>query len=168
MKKQWKVIPNYEDYKVSNFGEVKSYRRHPEGKLLKAFMLKNSKTGVENYYGVRLYSEPGVFKTFTVHSLVMLAFVGERPANMDIDHIKPDKKLNKITNLRYITPKLNVQKEQADDLKCIHVSGKSFFCKGAYDAAKEIGTYRMRVVRMLKSGKSYKGWTCKLMRKREK
>ena len=31
---KWKTIPDYPDYKVSNFGQVMSYSRYTEGKLM--------------------------------------------------------------------------------------------------------------------------------------
>lgn len=43
----------------------------------------------------------------TVHRLVALAFLGERPEGMVIDHIDRDKMNNHISNLRYCTQSEN-------------------------------------------------------------
>lgn len=168
MKKQWKAVPGYEDYLVSSFGEVKSYKRYPEGKLLKPKMLKQSGTNNQKYFAVRLYDEFGNFKTCTIHSLVMKAFVGERPANMIIDHIFPDTKLNRLDNLRYVTQKINVQKEQADDILCTHVSGKSFFVKGTREGQAQTGVNRVTLRRLMDQGRSLHGWSFKLIRRHER
>ena len=103
---QWKDIPGFEKaYQASNLGNIRSLTR-----LVKA------NTGVRAVRGVTL--RPKVLKggylavqlsiartsvTRTIHSLVMLAFVGKRPINMDCCHNDGDPSNNILNNLRYAT-----------------------------------------------------------------
>jgi hypothetical protein len=54
---------------------------------------------------VSLYfnTKPKKSKSFNVHQLVMLAFVGPPPEKYAIDHIDCDKTNNRLTNLEYVT-----------------------------------------------------------------
>lgn len=67
-------------------------------------LLSFSKT--RGYLTVELQTGP-VKKRFTAHRLVMLAFVGPRPAGKHINHIDGDKANNGPANLEYVTPSEN-------------------------------------------------------------
>lgn len=106
----WKPVPGYEmKYHVSNLGRVRSLarwdgRRNMSGKVLSPGSQK--KCGHETVSLGRRNSK-------TVHSLVMLAFVGERPAGLDIlhdNHIPWD---NRLSNLRYGTRSENMKMDYA-------------------------------------------------------
>ena len=104
----FKPIPGHPGYEVSDHGTVRSldrqimrsgcpaqvqgrtlqFRKHPKG-----------------YRGVSL----GNRKQATVHSLVMLAFVGSRPEGAWINHRNGDKTDNRLANLEYCTPKQNAE-----------------------------------------------------------
>jgi hypothetical protein len=109
MKEVWRDIPGYEEcYQASNFGNIKNLQRfikRSRGGLqkLRETVLKphNNKFG---YLSVGL-SINGIQKTYTVHKLVMLAFVGK--SSLVIDHINGIKTDNRITNLRYCTQREN-------------------------------------------------------------
>lgn len=58
------------------------------------------------YYKVGCTSRKGAI---TIHELVMLAFVGPRPEGKQIDHRDRNKANNKLENLRYVTPKENME-----------------------------------------------------------
>lgn len=98
MNEIWKDIEFFPLYQVSNFGNVRSPR-----KTLKP---------TPNHKGYLRVSVGG--KLHTVHSLVMLAFVGKRPEGYHIEHIDHDKNNNRVENLRYCTPKENMAR-QVDD-----------------------------------------------------
>ena len=51
--------------------------------------------------------------TFTVHKAVMLAFIGERPEWLDIDHLDGNKQNNHLSNLEYVPHKINIQRSFA-------------------------------------------------------
>ena len=106
-KEIWKDIPNYEGlYQVSNLGRVKGLDRTVCGKDGKSYtkrgkILKN-KMGTNGYHYVCLYKN-NKQKTFMIHSLVALNYIGERPKNYDICHISGDKLDNTVYNLKYDT-----------------------------------------------------------------
>lgn len=93
----WKDVPGYEGlYKVSSDGRVLSFHKHPQGKLL-APALHTS-----GYQNVGLYRN-GSGRSWLVHQLVMLAFVGPPPVGTEINHKSGDKHDNRLENLEYVT-----------------------------------------------------------------
>lgn len=68
-KEEWKQIPEYPDYWVSNLGRTKSYRGDTQGHLVMGAPDK------DGYRRILMYSAPGVRKNFRVNRLVAFAFV---------------------------------------------------------------------------------------------
>lgn len=112
MPQLWIDIPGYESlYQVSNDGQVKSYTvqritRWDSPMTLPGRILKpeTMKTG---YHRVVL-TKNKIHKKHSVHYLVLLAFVSERPEGYYINHIDGNKLNNNVTNLEYVTPQDNV------------------------------------------------------------
>ena len=106
-KEIWKDILGYENkYQVSDLGRVKGLDRVVKTKngrtqYKKGTILKN-KMGTNGYYYVCLYKN-NKQKTFMIHSLVALNFIGDRPYKNDICHINGNRLDNKVTNLKYDT-----------------------------------------------------------------
>jgi NUMOD4 motif/HNH endonuclease len=108
MTEHWLPIPRWEDYyEVSDHGRVRSVdRRVSNGTRRKGRVLKPSpnRTG---HLQVRLAGK-GHDKYRSVHSLVMLAFVGPRPtAAHDVCHYDGNPGNNHLSNLRYDTKRNN-------------------------------------------------------------
>lgn len=108
----WKPIAEYEGlYEISNFGNVKANEKmvnHNSGgkRKLKARAITpfiNSR----GYCQVNLCKN-GKRQPYTVHKLVMLMFVGERPENMEIRHLNSIKTDNRLCNLAYGTHSENM------------------------------------------------------------
>lgn len=111
MNEIWKDIPNYEGYyQVSNLGRVKSLDRiitYSNGKEVytKGKIIKQSK---DSYNRLRLIlNKNGKKKNYFVHSLVALAFIGERPKDYVVAHCDGNNKNNDLSNLRYDTVREN-------------------------------------------------------------
>lgn len=116
-----KPIKDFPDFYISNLGNV--YRKK-KGNLTKVAQRKN-KFG---YFRVRLSygtkretgdcKNQGKSKLFqrNVHVLVAEAFLGQKPNGYQVDHIDNDKSHNYITNLRYVTPKENIEKAYKENL----------------------------------------------------
>lgn len=105
---QWRPVPGYPGYEVSDLGRVMSYRRsrpkvlrqgvHPKG-YLRVGLYGESRDGARYRYSPN---------TLTVHQLVMQAFVGPCPDGMEIRHLDGDPTNNALSNLRYGTHAENV------------------------------------------------------------
>ncbi len=114
MKEIWKNIPDYEGfYQVSNIGRVKSLKRkvkHRHGGLsvIKERILKGIDRG--GYLGVDLCKECNS-KTFNIHRLVLIAFIGydKNPFYKEVDHRDRCKTNNNLDNLRWSTCSANVR-----------------------------------------------------------
>lgn len=96
---EWRAVVGYEGfYEVSSLGRVRSlYRwsKHRPDRLRQLFPCKG--------YCRCILSRAGEPKSFTVHVLVMAAFVGLRPEGMVINHKDAVKINNRIENLEYVT-----------------------------------------------------------------
>lgn len=102
---EWRPIPGYEGiYEISNYGALRVLAdgRHP-GRILKSCPHRRG------YVLYCLTRKRYCHRTVTVHSLVMLAFVGPRPAGLQINHIDGNKRNNFVGNLEYVTPGENMK-----------------------------------------------------------
>lgn len=122
----WKDIPGFEGlYQVSDQGRVRSvdrkipamsrhgtrHLRTYKGKILRPGRLSSGHLSVVLGHGAA-----GV----TIHSLVMLAFVGPCPAGTEICHNDRNPENNHLSNLRYDTRASNLKDEYSADWKrCI-------------------------------------------------
>ena len=105
-KVEWRDVPGYEGYyQVSNNGNVRSVDRKIINSLghelsLKGKLLKPKKD--RGYFRVELnaYGRP---KLFSIHRLVLLAFVGEIPSGMQCRHLDGNAENNSLSNLAYGT-----------------------------------------------------------------
>lgn len=104
MIEQWKIIEDYPDYMVSNFGRVKSlnYRNTGKEKIMTPNKLNNGK----GYLRIEL-SKNCITKKFLVHRLVATAFIPNPENKPQIDHINTDRTDNRVENLRWVTNKEN-------------------------------------------------------------
>lgn len=104
MVEEWKAIPGYPPtYEVSNLGNVRSYARSREPRLLK--LIKNS----HGYSTVHI----GRNNTVKVHRLVLLAFVGECPEGYECCHRDSNRQNNHLSNLYWGTRSENALDKRA-------------------------------------------------------
>ena len=90
----WKTINGYDDYQVSDEGEVRSLKF---GKTI----IRKPSTNMQGYFRVSLWQN-GEEKHYKVHRLVLCAFVGPCPAGMEANHLDGDKSNNRLENLEWI------------------------------------------------------------------
>jgi hypothetical protein len=102
----WKKIKGFENYQVSNYGNVRS------NKFNKTLLLKQTKDSTR-YLTVGLYKFGKCYNK-TVHSLVAIAFLNHIPNkyNLVVDHINNNSLDNKLENLQIVTHRKNISKEK--------------------------------------------------------
>jgi len=95
---EWRIIKDFPNYSVSNFGNVKNNKTNRIMKL-------NVKCG---YYHISLNNNTDK-KTFKVHRLVALAFIENTHNKPEVNHKDKNKLNNNINNLEWMTRKENNQ-----------------------------------------------------------
>jgi hypothetical protein len=103
----WRPVVGYEGrYEVSDAGEVKSY----VGRLKSSNLAGRIVTPcISRGYPKVDLAMNGKKRPFTVHRLVMAAFVGVRPAGFQINHKNGIKTDNRLENLEYCSTAANRQ-----------------------------------------------------------
>lgn len=95
----WETINGYENYMISDFGEIKNITT---GKILK----QNSNG--KGYLHVCLYDSEHVGKTILVHRIVAKTFI-PNPDNLpQVNHIDENKENNSVKNLEWVTSEENI------------------------------------------------------------
>ena len=125
----WKTVKGYEGlYIVNNYGTVISFHQK-KSKILK---MTSDKDG---YLRLSLCKKGSPKKTFSVHSLVGNAFIGERIDGLTFDHIDRNRQNNRADNIRLATQQeqtvnTHVQKNNKLGVKNIRKvvhSGKEYY-----------------------------------------
>jgi len=99
---EWKPIEDYDNYEISNLGNVRNKKRN---KLLTPII--NNK----NYYQLNLCKN-NKRKNFQLHRLIAIAFI-PNPNNLPItDHIDKNSLNNSIDNLRWVSHSQNQYNKQ--------------------------------------------------------
>ena len=107
MKENFKAIKGYENYEVSDLGNVRSVdrmikRTDGQERFIEGKPLKTQYDAASGRPIIRLYdSKTKKGRTFKISRLVMLTFVGERPDGMEICHSNGDHTDDRLVNLRY-------------------------------------------------------------------
>lgn len=139
MQETWKPIEGYENYNVSNMGNIKN--------IITGKILKPGDNG-KGYKHVMLYNKEHKGKTIMVHRLVAKAFI-PNPNNLpQVNHIDEDKTNNCVDNLEWITSEDNIN-HGTHNLRCglnnpnrkeiysIDIDGNILF----YDSARAASRY---------------------------
>ena len=101
---EWRKIPGFSNYEASSCGMLRSlnYKRTGKQKILQP-----ADSG--GYLKTMIKSDSGKYCSKTVHFFVTLAFFGERPRELEVNHIDGNKYNNAIENLEYCTRSENCQ-----------------------------------------------------------
>jgi hypothetical protein len=127
----WRPIPGYDGrYEISNLGRVVSYAQS-KPRVLQQTVHK------QGYPRVTLWKS-GIGRPRTIHSLLMLAFVGPRPDGMVVRHLDDDPSNNALSNLAYGTHSENTQ-DMIRNGKCVKLNQTHCVHGHLYDTAN---TYR--------------------------
>jgi hypothetical protein len=100
---EWRAVPGFDGYEVSDEGQVRSHRRSAPRIIV----------GGLNEKGYRLVSlfagSKSTRRTQAVHALVLSAFVGPRPEGQQVRHLDGNPANNSLANLAYGTAAENKQ-----------------------------------------------------------
>lgn len=147
---EWKTVPDYPNYEVSNFGNVRSKDRITIRKgapaKIKGQLLKSHDT--RGYKSVTLYSGSRDMHIQTgIHRLVAKAFI-PNPNNLPcINHKDEDRTNNHVSNLEWCTYKYNSNYGTAIERRVMHQDWDSIARKNS-----------VAIEQLDKSGKVVKVW----------
>lgn len=113
MLEEWKKIEYGEGrYEISNLGRVRSIYLTKPPKIL------NTKVSKNNGYEMISFTFLGISKTFTIHSLVVKAFIRDYDGKKEVVNHKNGNKLkNEVDNLEIIDRKGNLHHACVNDLQ---------------------------------------------------
>ena len=117
----WKSIPNFSRYEASNKGNLRSlnYKNSKKTKILKPAL------SPDGYLKTMLQGDNKKYSSWTVHKFVLLAFLGERDVNLEINHIDGNKINNELSNLEYVTRSENIKHAYDNNLISPKVGSKN-------------------------------------------
>ena len=100
---EWRPIPGYAGYDVSDHGRIRSWRLGGRRKRMASHphMLRPNKT-IHGYHKVALAAVGG-FKHHFIHRLVLSTFVGPCPDGQETRHLNGDGEDNRLENLAWGT-----------------------------------------------------------------
>jgi len=112
----WKTIEEFEDYQVSNLGNVKSLERKYFMKMNNSFAISKErilKAGTNKGYYIVVLQKNRIRKTKLIHQLVAIAFLNHKPSHhkLVVNHINFDKTDNRVENLEIVTQRENANRK---------------------------------------------------------
>lgn len=141
MSEQWADIPGYEGcYQVSDQGRVKGFVQTKEGRFMSLYT-RSERQQSPGYQAVCLTGKANR-KTWLVHRLVMLSFVGSCLDGMCVDHINCIRDDNRLDNLRYLDFRLNCS-QGGDKLRGISIN------QGESNGRSKLTSYDVLEIRSL-------------------
>ena len=134
---EWKPVPGYEGYHVSNLGRIKSLSRLIRAgnglrQTQECILKQVCHTG---YLWVELWSERKP-KRVSAHYLVLIAFVGPRLPGFQANHIDGNKRNNRPDNLEWVTAQENTLHAVRTGLK--DIGERHYYAKLTAQQVQEI------------------------------
>jgi len=126
---EWRAIEGFENYQVSNLGQVKNIRR---GCTLKP----HDRGG--GYMQVKLYAG-GAQKNLYIHRLVAMAFIANPLQRPNIDHCDGNPRNNAVSNLRWVNQSENNMNAKK------RVNAMSLYKGAVYDSRREKWASQIRI-----------------------
>ena len=152
MAEEWRKIPGYENYEVSNTGRVVNNNFNRKG-IRKEMTYKKSR----GYPAVSLFRN-GKGKDITVHRLVAQAFIPNPDNLREVNHIDGNKVNNNVDNLEWCTREENMEHAKRNGLSyqrnrsivAIFPDGTKIEYKSTVEASEKLGISKPTILRNLK------------------
>lgn len=168
MAEEWRDIIGFEGfYQVSNLGRVKRIKSG-SGTQPERILRPRINRG---YYRVNLSKNNHPFDK-RIHRLVAEAFIPNPENKPEVDHIDGNVQNNNVDNLRWVTPKENMQNEKTKDVLCHRKkrygeknhSSIPIICEelqtlfwGANEAQRVTGIWQQSICKVLKGKRNTAG-----------
>jgi hypothetical protein len=175
---EWREIPGFPAYLVSNLGRVRScYTRGSKRRLSTVWRILSCRALASGGYPTVTLCHKCKKSQRYIHELVAIAFIGPRPDGLEVNHIDGVKTNNHAGNLEYVTrsenerhslrtglrlmmeplrgenhPKAKLTQWQADEIRRLYVAEKI----GIKPLGRVFGV-NQTVVRNILLGRSYVG-----------
>jgi len=100
----WKTIPGYENYEVSDYGNIRSlnYKRTGTIRLLKPAVSR------DGYLKTMIKRDDGKYTTISIHRVIARVFIGTK-LGVEVNHKNGIKTDNRLENIELITHSQNCQ-----------------------------------------------------------
>lgn len=112
MVEEWRNIEGYKGYQISNKGRVRTHGKVTSNKRYGARKwsdrILKPKIGKDKCSRVELWCD-GKHKTFLVHRLEAIAFLGKAPKGMTVNHKDGNRQNNSIDNLEWCSRADNIR-----------------------------------------------------------
>lgn len=152
MVEEWRKVPGYENYEVSNTGKVVNNNFNRKG-VRKEMTYKNNR----GYLAVSLFRN-GNGKDITVHRLVAQEFI-PNPNNLrEVNHIDGNKENNNVDNLEWCTREENLEHaknsglayKRSRSIVAVFPDGSEIEYESTEDAVRKTGISQPSIWRSLK------------------
>jgi hypothetical protein len=161
MTEQWRKVPGWDDYEVSDQGQIRRLERQVRQTGLNGYYTRTFPTRTHRatpdgrgYLTVHL-RHAGRSKVVWVHRLVLSTFGGEAPKGTECCHINGDRTDNRLVNLKWATRSENIHDSVRHGT---HNMTRRTHCPRGHEYTPE-NTYTH--VRNRPGGKTSKGRECK-------
>ena len=102
----WKPVPGYElQYEASSLGRIRSTRSKTN---TRCGLILKPKVSKRKYLDVTLCNN-GIKKSYRVHAVIAVAFLGPRPLGGTVNHKDGNKQNNTVDNLEWCSVKDNIR-----------------------------------------------------------
>lgn len=145
MIEEWKIIKGFEDYQISNFGRVKSFKKYH---YTNERILKPSRDKSGNGYLFVNLCKNGKRKIYCVHRLVLCNFkLMDNHLDFEVNHIDGNKLNNHINNLEWCT--------QSENEIHAYKIGLKISLKGEDHGRSKLNENNIKEIRILLKNENY-------------
>ncbi len=160
----WRDIPGFSRYQASDDGRIRSIGMTHNGGYP---FVRTPTANRDGYLQLKVRRDGEPYRTFSVHSLVALAFYGPLVPGMEVNHKDGDKKNNSVVNLEYVTDAGNKEHAAATGLNVNDWGDEARNCRFLFEQVQEMRTLRSAgwlLKDIAQQFQTSKGYVCDIVR----